>query len=99
MLPIALDGFGDLVAWYLNALSNAEAREVDEDHVFIIIDTLDSNATNLALARGAGIGNVGVYNLVLCSSTERQKADKEQQDGLDHMHFLYLIYINSSHCE
>jgi hypothetical protein len=60
VLPIALDSFGDLSTWHADTLSHRETGESDEHIVLIALDTLDGNTANLALARCAGIGDVGV---------------------------------------
>ena len=65
MLPVALDSLGDFGTRHADVLSHGETGEADEHIVLVALDTLDGDATNLALARRTGIGDVRVDNNVL----------------------------------
>ena len=65
MLPIALHGLGNLATWDVNHLSHRQSGEVGQHIVLITFDTFDGQTCNLTLARGAGIADLGVFNLVL----------------------------------
>ena len=63
--PVALHGLGNLRARNVDLLPDGESGESSEHIVFVALDTVYGNASNLAGAGRAGIGDVGVDNLIL----------------------------------
>ena len=59
MLPIALHGFGQLVAWHFYFLSYLQARDIGEQEVLeITFDALDADAANFTLTWRSSIADV-----------------------------------------
>ena len=64
--PIAFDGFGDLTARNLDLLADSQSGKTSKHIVLIAFDTLNGNAADLARTGCAGIGDVGIDDLILC---------------------------------
>ena len=66
MAPVSLDSFGNLCARHFYRLTLGESRQAYEHVVLIALNASHRNPSYLAQSRCAGIGDVGVYYLVLC---------------------------------
>ena len=76
VLPVAVDGRGNLGAWHRNALAYGQTGEAGQHIVFITLNALDGNTAYFTLARRAGIGYLRLYYDILSSCIYRQKGKK-----------------------
>ena len=69
--PVALHGIGDLRARHFDFLSYGEARDACDGIVFVAVHARDVDASEDVGARRAGIGDVGVFDDILGSQSEK----------------------------
>ena len=95
VFPVASHRVGDLPSRDGDLAPDGQSRDSRQLAVLVALDAVDVEACNDARTWGSGVGDVGMYDLILCfcSQCARLREGEGKQHFLVYTHILYKSFL------